>query len=83
MMQTQYKTEAQSTTYVHPEDKKKFSAVCAAANYDLQELELVRGAYLRDVESGKITYAALYDEIRGDRFAYIAEGINERIQAAL
>lgn len=83
MMQNQLKTEAQSVTYVHPEDKRKFAAVCAAAKFDATELELVREAYLRDVDASKIGYAALFDEIRGDRFAYMAEGINERIAAAL
>jgi hypothetical protein len=82
-MQSANKIQAQSSVYVHPDDKAIFMNVCKAAGYDQAELELVRQAYLNDPESGKVTYRALWEEMRPDRFAIMAAGINERIRAAL
>ena len=82
-MQIQPEATAPSSTYVHPEDKAIFQRVCRAAGYDASEIELVRAAYLNDPESGKVTYRALWEELRPDRFEIMAAAINERIRATV
>lgn len=83
------RNETAASTYVHPEDKAIFQRVCKAWGYDQAELELVRAAYLNDPESGKVTYRALWEELRPDRFEImalghpVAAGINERIRATI
>ena len=76
------RNESAASTYVHPEDKANFQRVCRAAGYDASELELVRSAYLNDPESGRVTYRALWEELRPDRIEIMAAGINERARAA-
>ena len=77
------RNETAASTYVHPEDKAIFQRVCKAVGYDAGELDLVRGAYLNDPDSGKVTYRALWEEMRPDRFAIMAAQINERIRATM
>ena len=57
--------------------------MCKALGYDNAELELVRAAYLNDPESGKVTYRALWEELRPDRFEIMATQISGRIAAAI
>lgn len=82
-MQNQPEATAPSSTYVHPDDKANFQRVCNAWGYDPAELELVRAAYLNDLQSGKLTYRALWEELRPDRFEIMAAGINERVRATM
>ena len=77
------RNETAASTYVHPEDKAIFQRVCKAAGYDAGEIELVRSAYLNDPESGKLTYRALWEELRPDRFEIMAAQINERVRATM